>query len=61
MLGGDCFASLAMSASIGTRPPLDWQERLAEETPDIVMKGFRPPTPALLRIVKDVDAIDKRS
>jgi hypothetical protein len=27
-------------ASIGRRPPLDWRERLAEETPDIVMAAF---------------------
>jgi hypothetical protein len=30
----------ARSVEIGSRPPLDWQERLAEETPDIVMAGF---------------------
>jgi hypothetical protein len=29
--------------SIGRQPPLDWPERLAEEAPDIVMAGLRPP------------------
>jgi hypothetical protein len=63
MTGGDCFVGLwppRNDASIGGQPPLDWQERLAEETPDIVMAAFgHPRLPS--RRVKDVAARDKQA